>query len=268
MLTDVLYIPESSVCLISILALNQSSNCMTHFDSDGCWVTNKSDTTLIHGSLSPSKCLNVLSTKTPFMQHKRIPCSSMALHTRTPDIETWHHRLTHCSPQAIIDMAKNGVSKGMPIELSSLPPKCDLCALGKQSCSSVLKKREGDKADRRLGRVYIDLCGAIAMTSHSRNLYSMNVIDEFSGYIWSISLCMKAGAISSLQTWHRAVTVQSSETLKILISDNGELVSKETSNWCTNEGIEHQLTAPYTSAQNGKVEHLHQQFRGRLKPCA
>ena len=264
-LTDVLYIPESSVRLISILTLNQSGNYTTHFNSDGCWVTNKSNTTLIRGSLSPSKRLYVLSTKTPFVQHKRVPNSPTALYTKVPDIETWHRRLGHCNPQAIIDMAKNGVSKGMPIDLSSLPPKCDSCALGKQSRSPVPKKREGVKADRRLGKVYVDLCGPMAVTSRSGNLYSMNVIDDFSGYGWSIPLRAKADASSSLQTWHKAVTVQSGETLQVLVSDNGELVSKETSNWCAKEGIEHQLTAPYTSAQNGRAERLHRTIQGKAR---
>jgi hypothetical protein len=35
-LIDTLYIPESTVCLISVLTLNKSGNYTTHFDSDGC----------------------------------------------------------------------------------------------------------------------------------------------------------------------------------------------------------------------------------------
>src|ERR1700677_1089862 len=61
-LTDALYIPESSVRLISILALNKSGNYTTHFDSTGCWVTNHSNTTLVRGTLS-GKRLYVLTTK-------------------------------------------------------------------------------------------------------------------------------------------------------------------------------------------------------------
>ena len=266
-LTDVLYIPESSVRLISILALNQNGNYTTHFDSEGCWVTNKSNTVIIRGALSPSKRLYVLTTKTPFVQHKRIPEASMALYTKVPDIETWHRRLGHCNPQAIIDMAKGGVSQGMPIDLSCLPPKCDSCALGKQSRSSVPKRREGVKADRRLGKVYVNLCGPMAVASRSGNLYSMNVIDDFSGYVWSIPLRSKSDASSALQTWHKAVTVQSGETLRVLVSDNGELVTKSTKDWCDREGIEHQVTAPYTSAQNGRAERLHRTIQGKLALC-
>jgi hypothetical protein len=84
-LTDVLYIPESSVCLISILALNQSRNYTTHFDSSGCWVMNNSNTTLVHSALSDSKRLYVLTTKMPSVQHTTSAVDS-ALFTRMPDV--------------------------------------------------------------------------------------------------------------------------------------------------------------------------------------
>jgi hypothetical protein len=187
-LTDVLYISDSNVCLISVIALNRSNNYTTHFDSNNCWVTNKGNTVLVHGSISPSKRLYTLSTKTPFVQHQKQRPAESALYTRVPDIETWHRRLDHCNTRSIIDMAKSGISKGMPIDLSLLPPKCHHCALGKQSHTPVPKAREGNKADKRLGKVYVDLCGPMAVTSHAGNLYSMNLIDDFTGYVWSVPL--------------------------------------------------------------------------------
>jgi len=131
-LSNVLYIPDSSIHLISILALNKSGDYTTHFNSTNCWVTNKSNTMLVHGSISSTKCLYVLSTKTPFIQHKKSPDTPTALYARVPDLETWHRCLGHCNIRTIIEMAKNGMSEGMPIDLSSLPPKCDHCTLGKQ----------------------------------------------------------------------------------------------------------------------------------------
>ena len=131
-LTNVLYIPESSVRLISILALNKSGDYTTHFNSTGCWVTNKSNTTLVRGSLSGSKRLYILSTKTPYVQHKPPP-TECTLHARVPDLETWHRHLGHCNLRAIVEMAKNGVSKGMLIDLSTSPPKCDHCARSKNT---------------------------------------------------------------------------------------------------------------------------------------
>jgi len=267
-LTDVLYIPESSVRLISILALNRCGDYTTHFDSAGCWITNKSNTTIVRGSLSASKRLYILTTKTPSVQRSRTLPTAQALSalvTRVPDIETWHRRLGHCNTRAIVEMAKNEVSQGMPIDLSCLPPKCDHCAIGKQTRSPVPKLREGAKATKRLERVYVDLCGPMPVSSRSGNLYCMNLIDDFSGYVWAIPLRSKSEACPALQIWHKAVTVQTEDTLRILITDNGELVSKSTQTWCQTHGIDHQTTAPYTSAQNGRVERLHRTINEKAR---
>ena len=58
---------------------------------------------------------------------------------------------------------------------------------------------------------------------------------------------------------------QSGHKLKILTTDNGELVSKSMTEWCTTHGIDHQLTTPYTSAQNGRTERLHRTLLGRAR---
>src|SRR6267142_78954 len=145
----------------------------------------------------------------------------------------------------------------MPINLSSSPPKCDHCILGKQARLSVPRVQEGDKAVNRLGRVYVDLMGPMFVISKSGFLYAMNIIDDCSSYIWTIVLKSKADAANTLQVWHRGVENQSNEHLKILVTDNGELLSNDTVKWCTEHGIEHQLMVPYTSAQNGHAERLH-----------
>jgi hypothetical protein len=51
--------------------------------------------------------------------------------------------------------------------------------------------------------------------------------------------------------------MQSDWPLKILVTDNGELVSNSMSSWYLSNGINHLVTAPYTSAQNGcaKCDH-------------
>jgi transposase InsO family protein len=260
-LTDALYIPESSVRLVSILALNKSGNYTTHFDSNGCWVTNKANATLVRGALSEAKRLYVLATNTPLIQRQ----PESALLSRVPDIETWHRRLGHCNTRAIVEMATGGVSQGMPIDLSTLPPTCEHCAIGKQTRAPVPKVRQGPKANERLGRVYVDLCGPMAVVSRTSNLYLMNIIDDFSGYVWCIPLRSKSDALPNFQVWHKAVTVQTGNTLRILVTDNGELVSNAMRSWCDSLGIDHQLTAPYTSAQNGRVERLHRTILGKAR---
>ena len=63
----------------------------------------------------------------------------------------------------------------------------------------------------------------------------MNVIDDFLGYVWSIPLHTKSEACHTLQTWHKAITVQSGVTLYTLVTNNGELLSNSMQNQCKSE---------------------------------
>ena len=186
-LTNVLFVPNSKICLLSVLSLNRSGNYVTHFDSTSCWVTNYGGAMIIRGTLSPNRRLYIVSLASASMTH--IPLKPSALYaTCTPDVETWHHHLRHCNVRSIVELARKGAAEGMAIDLASAPPKCTHCILRKQTCSHVPKIQEGLRATERLERVYVDLCGPIACVSRSGRLYAMNIIDDFSGFIWSLPL--------------------------------------------------------------------------------
>jgi len=91
----------------------------------------------------------------------------------------------------------------------------------------------------------------------------MNVIDDFTSYVWSLPLKSKSKAINVLCAWHCAVENQTGDRLKIIVTNNGGLVSKTTTAWCKLYRINHQLTTPYTSAQNGRAECLHRTILGK-----
>jgi hypothetical protein len=153
-----------------------------HFDSSACWVTTKSGATIITGTLSSNRRLYTVSLTCASVTH--VPQHASALFaSHAADVETWHRRLGHCSIRSIVDMARKGSVEGMTIDLSSAPPKCTHCILGKQTCSPVPKTREGPKAVEKLEKVYVDLCGPMPCVSHSGRLYVMNIIDDFSGYM-------------------------------------------------------------------------------------
>jgi transposase InsO family protein len=263
-LTNVLYVPNSKIRLLSVSSLNRSGNYVTHFDSSSCWVTNRSGATIIRGALSSKRQLYTVTLTSASVTH--VPRSPTALYaSRTPDVETWHRRLGHCNVRSIIEMARKEAVEGMTIDLSSTPAKCTHCVLGKQTRSPVPKIREGPKATERLGRVFVDLCGPMPTVSRSGRLYSMHVIDDFSSYVWSLPLRSKADAASVFQLWHKHVTTQTGLPLKVLVTDNGELVSKSMKEWCLSLGIDHVVTAPHTSAQNGRAERVHRTILGKAR---
>jgi len=203
LLHNALFAPSSSVQLISVLSLNHNSKSVSCFDEKTCWIINKQSGNMIaQGIVSPTQNLYTVASFDP----KIIPPSQSNHATRdtglyvsqVPDVETWHRHLSHCNTHTIIDMAHTNVIKGMPINLSATPPKCNHCILGKQAHTSVPNLWEGLKATRCLERVFVDLCGPMSVTSKSGRLYTMNIIDNYLSYVWTIPLKGKDEAAQAL----------------------------------------------------------------------
>jgi hypothetical protein len=173
-LTNVLFVPKSTVRLISVIALSRKQKYFTIFGPNDCWLTDVDSTIMAHGVVSSTRNLYTLTTA----NHRPSLLLSF-IASRMPDIETWHRRLAHCNVQTIIAMARNGVAKGMPIDLSAMPPLCDHCIVGKQMHSTVPKLREGVKAKRQLEHIFVDLTGPMHVASKSGRLYCMNIIDDY-----------------------------------------------------------------------------------------
>lgn len=250
-LDPVLYVPHATVRLVSVKAIAQSQQLTTSFNATGCWITSLSGTTIATGTLAASRLglftLNLGSTLT---EHAFIA-------TRIPDLETWHRRLGHVNTQSIVNMLDKGMVQGMKIDLSSEPPKCQHCILGKQIRSSVPRKREGEKAKGILDIVHIDLTGPQATKSASGNAYIMSIIDDFSSYTWAIPLPDKTSAFANIKAWALAVERETNVTIGKLRLDNGELKSIAFAEFTAEKGITVEWTAPYTSSHAGRVERLH-----------
>ena len=72
-LTNILYVPNSKIHLLTVSFLNCSGNYITHFNSSSCWVTNYSGTTIIQSALSSKHQLSTVTLTSVSVTH--IPCS-------------------------------------------------------------------------------------------------------------------------------------------------------------------------------------------------
>jgi hypothetical protein len=212
---------------------------------------------MAHGTASPNRRLFILSNFFIHFPQNAPGPSSAHYSSHLPGINTWHRCLGHCGSCAIINMAHTNAVEGMLINISTPPSKCEHCILRKQTCSSVSRVREGARASKPLEHVYVDLCGPMAIPSRSGRLYSMNIIDNYSSFVWTLSLHSKDEAAPFLKIWLTALEVQTPYCLQSFITDNGELTSSQIHAWCAQKGILHLLTAPYTSAHNGHAKCLH-----------
>ncbi|KAF8527327.1 hypothetical protein JB92DRAFT_908433 [Gautieria morchelliformis] len=76
-------------------------------------------------------------------------------------------------------MAKKGMVSGMPTDLSSVPPPCEHCILGKQAKQPVPKVRVNERAGVILNTVYSDITGPEDVPAGGK-VYVLNFIDDHS----------------------------------------------------------------------------------------
>lgn len=194
-LKDMLYVPKSTVKVISVSKLTNIFGITTLFTNTKATLTAKSNGKLIATGFLISSCnLYALNTAVD---------SVLAIHA-SPDLKTWHLRLGHANYQSIIQMACAKMVKNMPSSFPKKPPICDHCILGKQARTPVPKEREeGEehKTTTQLEKVWVDLAEQTAVTSHMGNNYIINIVDNYTGKPWSITLKVKDNAFNKLKAW-------------------------------------------------------------------
>ena len=252
-LHNALYIPNAKLRLISIGRLGDMGITAT-FTASTC--------SILRGSRTIAKGTR---TGTSLYQLNDTAKIEHALLARAPpDLDTWHRRLGHVNYSSIVHMAERGLVSGMPANLSTIPPTCEHCVLGKQTRTPVPKVREGERAKHPLDKVFSDISGPEDVQTTQGGLYTLNFIDDFSQKTWVYILKHKAEALTHFKEWKAIVEREMSHTVKTFRTDNGgEYTSQEFEKYLKNEGITHQTTAPHTSAQNGKAERLHRTLFNR-----
>ena len=252
LLEPALFIPTSTVRLVSV-ALLAKAGFVTTFDYPCAEIQNKRAVNAIvaTGEIIPS--WNVYKLNHLTVAHHVSPnppsedCVFLSQSACIPTLDTWHRRLGHVNNQSILDMAKKGLADGMPIDLSNHPPVCQCCILGKQMRSPVPKVRQGPKSSRPLQKVYIDLCGPHVLTP-SKNQYSVDIIDDYSGFPWLFGAKSKDAAYDIVIAWANWEQVRTGHRIVYINIDRGELKSQRFDIWCAEQGITITLTAPVLRA--------------------
>src|SRR6266481_3490072 len=158
------------------------------------------------------------------------------------------------------------MTKGVPTDLSVVPPICEHCILSKQAINPVPHVWEGERAKAPLEIIYLDLTGPEDMPTPGRSIYLMNIIDDYSSFPWGFILKKKSDAKQVFQDWKTKVECETGHRIGIVHTDGGgEYSSSMFEAMLQQQGIEHQTTAPYTSAQNGKSERMHQTIMGQAR---
>jgi hypothetical protein len=188
-LVNVLYLPQASLCLISVRWLTDGG-ISSLFHRMTCTLMHGSKT-IATGTHTGRSLYSLGKSHHCIIKHTNIACAA-------PYLETWHKRLSHISYSSIIKMADKQLATGMPTILSTLPAICESCILGKQTKTPIPKVQEGGKAGKLLEKVFLDITGLEDLWTLAGELYALNFIDNCSDKIWVYPLKKKSDAIALL----------------------------------------------------------------------
>lgn len=149
---------------------------------------------------------------------------------------------------------RESLVEGLPSIRSPARSVCSACQTGKQH-RDAFPKQAATRASKPLALVHIDLCGPHATPSFSGALYMLVLVDDYTKYTWAYFLKLKSECLSYFRDWKTMVEKEKDLKVITLLSDNGgEFTSTDFTQFCKSEGIQRQLTTPYTPSQNGVVE--------------
>ena len=173
----------------------------------------------------------------------------------------WHQRLGHVHHRAVAHLLDSGMTADVHQTIGSNVATCHACIQGKHHRAAVpADARAQHRADRPLYRLHLDICGPFREPALDGSRYLLQIVDDYSRYVWSRAMVdRKAATILGFvkQFVTMAEAMHSGHRVSSLRSDNGpELVEGVFSDWLKERGIQRELTATYTSYQNGVVERM------------
>jgi hypothetical protein len=101
----------------------------------------------------------------------------------------------------------------------------------------------------------MDLFGPVAYLSIGGSKYGLVIVDDFSHFTWVFFLQDKSETQGTLKRFLRRAQNEFELKVKKIRSDNrSEFKNLQVEEYLEEEGIKHELSAPYTPQQNGVVE--------------
>nr|GEU51461.1 zinc finger, CCHC-type [Tanacetum cinerariifolium] len=242
-ISHVYYIPDLK---INLLSLGQ-------FTEIGCKVVMKDDELRLYDMDNKIFMKVTRQRNHLYKVNLRIGTHVCLLANLKDDTWLWHARLGHLNFESLKSMAQRDLVHRIPT-IKHTTQVCDVCLIGKHSRAPFPKKAKA-RSTSHLDLVYGDLCGPITSPTPSGKKYIFLLVDEYSRFMWVYFLNTKDQAFETFKEYKKSIENELRTTLKMLRMDRGgEFTSNKFMQYCKENGIARQLTAPYSPQQNGVVE--------------
>ena len=160
-----------------------------------------------------------------------------------------HKRFCHFNFHNLKLLKKNDMVQGLP-EIHTEVDPCESYKMGKQHRKSF-SKGVSWRASVLLELIHTDICGPMKTPSLGSQKYFLIFIDDFSRMTWVYFLKEKSEAFATFNKFKALVEKKKCCSIKIIRSHRrGEYTSRESEEYCKNEGIQKKHTVGYTPQQN------------------
>ncbi|CAJ2646763.1 unnamed protein product [Trifolium pratense] len=205
-------------------------------------------------------CNNTLSKASPISSQfsvlsNNIHCNN-ALSTGHLDNEfhKWHLRLGHAHNKAV-QTVLNWCN--VPYSNKNIVTSCTFCCIGKSHRLYAPLSKTNYTTPFEV--IHCDLWGPAPFESYYGYNYYITFVDTYTKYTWIYFLKQKSDALKAFTQFLTFVQNQFQASVKALQSDWGGEFRPFTI-LLNSLGIQHRLTCPHTSHQNGTVERKHRQI--------
>ncbi|GJS84682.1 retrovirus-related pol polyprotein from transposon TNT 1-94 [Tanacetum coccineum] len=147
----------------------------------------------------------------------------------------------------ILELAKDGLARGIPRLKFQKDHLCSACALGKSKKSSHQPKAE-DTNQEKLYLLHMDLCGPMRVASINGKRYILVIVDDYSRFTWVRFLKTKDEAPAAIIKCIKNIQVRLKATVRNVRTDNGtEFVNQTLREWRNRTLVESTQTMPIFS---------------------
>ena len=184
-----------------------------------------------------------------------------AVTVKPEPLDVWHRRMGHLGRHKVLELPK--LATGIAIEKNYEIGVCEPCQKGKQTRQPSHKPAKRAKRPGEL--VHSDLCGKIEPPSVGGHNYAGTFTDDATRMTSIYPLETKTAA-ELLENFKKYKTeVESMYKIRRLRTDGGGEYKNVFGDYLKEEGIKHEMTAPYTPEQNGVSERVNRTVIGRTK---
>ena len=245
-LTDIFYVPTATSNLISIPHLDQSGY-TSRMGNSNIRIYNSQYTLVAVGKLTNR--LYKLIVKPKIAEHTYVSEKQL------PTWNDWHKHYGHINILSLQYLQQHRMINNLRVNPLREVIPCDACHAGKLSIKSF-KQRHNITTTKPGQWTHTDLWGPSSTTSIGGAKYYLLCVDDYSCYVTIAHLKSKDQAAWTIKQYLTFLKNQYAFQPCALHMDNGkEYVNAELIDWCWDNGICLELTAPYSPQQNGVAEH-------------